>query len=155
MTPSLEVDVELEVSANEFGKMRYLLNSIQCMDGMYQDFKRWRKDVAFGSGVTVDAKVEWRSVVMHCAPQVLVVLVHDKSGSEFEDFPLYAVLPESHQFIRLDGPIALSIKERDDAKAEVDVQGALKSLQSYVETVDGGKKENALRQLQILKRILR
>jgi len=153
MTQSL--DGEVVVSVREYGKMVYLLSALAQMDKMYQDFKSWRNTAAFSSGVSVNARIDWRSVAIHCAPQVLVVLTHDKTGNEFEDFPLYAVLPETRQYIRLDGPVVLTIEKSDDAEAEVDVQGALNSLFTYVETIDGGKKENAMRQLQVLKRILR
>lgn len=145
----------VEVSARELPKMRYLVDTVYLMDAMYQDFKTWRDDVAFTQAVTVDAQIDWRAVVHHCAPQVLVVLAHDPGRAEFMDFPLYAVLPESGQVIRLDGVISLSVEADEDGKPELDVRGALNSLTAYVDSIDGGKKENAVRQLQILKRILR
>jgi len=155
MTPSREVDDEVEVSGGEYRKMVYLISAVKCMDEMYQDFKAWRTTVALSEGVSVDARIDWRSVAYHCAPQVLVVIAHEKTGNEMEDFPLYAVLPESHQVIQLNGALSVSVKKSDDEKSEVDVQGALNSLRSHVETIDGGKKENAMRQLHILERIMR
>jgi len=155
MTASLpDADVVL-VSAKEYGKLSYLLTVIKLMDRMYQDFKKWRETVAFSDGVTVDTRIDWRSVVNFCAPDVLVVLTHDKSGKEFEDFPLYAVLPRSGQYFELKPEMSVSIEESEDGKPEFDVVGTLNSLLSYVETIDGGKKENAMKQLHILKRILR
>jgi len=143
------------VSAREYPKMKYLVNVIYLMDAMYGDFKEWRDSVAFSDGVTVNARIDWRAVSNHCAPQVMVVLAVDPTHVEFEDHPLYAVLPESGQQVRLDGVISLSVEESEDGKPEFDVEGALNSLSSYAQSISGGKRDNAMRQVQILKRILK
>jgi hypothetical protein len=154
MTVSPESEL-YEVSAREFTKMKYLVSVIEVMDAMYKDFKSWQNTVVMTKGVIADARIDWRAVAQFCAPQVLVVLAHDPKGNEFEDHPRYAILPESRQHIPLTGIIHLAIKESDDGQPEVDVLGALNSLSTYVETIDGGKRENAMRQLHILRRILR
>jgi len=143
------------VSAREFPKMKYLVDTIYLMDMMYGDFKEWRSDVAFSEGVTVNARLDWRAVSNHCAPQVLVVLATDPTHAEFEDHPLYAVLPESGQTVRLDGVVSLAVEESEDGKPEFDVEGALNSLNTYAQSINGGKRDNAMRQVQILKRILK
>lgn len=154
MTQS-QVNRVIVVSAKEHGKIEYLLSSIVMMDEAYQDFKAWRTDVAFGQGVTTYARIDWRQVANYCAPQVLVVIIHDRNGTEFEDFPLYAVLPESRQVVLLHDVGSITVEASDDARAEVNVKATLNSLTTYVQSVDGRKKENAMRQLQILQRILR
>jgi len=135
--------------------MQYLLSCMKLFDIAYQDFKTWRETVAFRFGVTVDAKIDWRAVVNFCAPQVLVMITHDKTGREFEDFPLFAVLPESGQIIRLESVESITVEVSDEGNSEVNVHSALKTLDTYVQSIDGGKKENAMRQLRILERILR
>jgi hypothetical protein len=154
MTAS-QVDTVVTVSARESGKLQYLLSCIKLYDKAYQDFKQWREAVAFMHGVTVDARIDWRAVANYCAPQVLVLLTHDKSGREFESFPLYAVLPETIQIIRLEAVESISVEVSDEGNSEVIVHGALKTLDTYVQSIDGGKKENAMKQLHILQRILR
>jgi hypothetical protein len=151
---SLDVTV-VEVSAREFPKVKYLIDTIYLVDMMYQDFKGWRDTVALAEGVSVEAKIDWRSVAIHCAPQVLVVMAHDPTRSEFEDHPLYAVLPESGQFIPLTEVISLSVEESGESNDEPDVYGALNSLATHASTLDGGKKENAMKQISILRRILK
>lgn len=156
MTQSLhEQDREVVVSAREFGKMRYLIDAIALFDAMYQDFKQMRETVALQDGVQLDVRMDWRSVVNHCQPQVLVVIAHDPVGEEVVEFPLYAVLPESGQFILLSKVMSLSVEESDDGKPEVDVEGALNSLTTHASALNGGKKENAMKQLSILRRIMR
>jgi hypothetical protein len=153
---SKETDfVVYEVSAREYRKMVFLLDAIRQMDRMYQNFKKWRETVAFSDGVTVDPRIDWLSVVRYCAPDVLVVLAHDKEGTSFEDFPLYAVLPDSQQFIQLDRTMNVSVQVSEDGKPELDVQSTLNSLLTYVESMDSGKKENAMKQLRILIRLLK
>jgi hypothetical protein len=150
-----QVDTKYTVSGREFGKLQYLLTCIKLYDKIYQDFKQWRETVAFTHGVTVDARIDWRAVANFCAPHVLVMLTHDKTGREFEDFPLYAVLPETMQIIRLQAVESITVEVSDEGRPEVDVHGALRTLDTYVQSIDGGKKENAMRQLHILQRILR
>jgi hypothetical protein len=155
--PSPEAD-ELqfvEVSAREFPKMKYLVDTMSLMDAMYQDFKVWREQVAMNQGITVESRIDWRAVANFCAPQVLVVLAHDPGKVSFEDHPRYAVLPESGQFICLDVAISLSVEESEDGKPELDVQGTLNSLLTFAQSIDGGKRDNAVKQVQILKRILK
>jgi hypothetical protein len=147
--------LDVVVLSSEFGKMKYLLGAIRSTDRMFQDFKSWRESVLMNDGVSVDVRIDWRSVVIHCMPQVMVILNHDTTGNTYLDHPLYAVLPESNQFISLRSEIHLSVKERDDAKAEVDVHGALNVLSTYAQSIDGGKRDNALRQIRILQRILK
>jgi len=154
MTAS-QADAVYEVSAKEYGKLVYLLSSMKLFDAAYQDFKQWRETVVMKHGVAVDARVEWRTVANFCAPQVLVMVTHDKTGREFEDFPLFAVLPESGQIIRLEAVESITVKVSDEGNSEVAVSGALKTLDTYVQSIDGGKKENAMKQLRILERILR
>jgi len=146
---------DIVVSAAEHRKMMYLIESKALFDGAYQDFKSLRYSAAFTDGVMVDARIDWRQVAIHCAPQVLVLLMYDKTGSVFEDHPLFAILPESGQSVFLPGVTSVSIEESDDRKREVDVQGILNSLLSHVDTIDGGKRLNAKKQIQILQRILR
>jgi hypothetical protein len=154
MTAS-QVDAVKVVSAREYGKLVYLLTALKLFDQVYQDFKRWRETVAFQHGVTVDARIDWRAVAIYCAPQVLVMMTHDKTGREFEDFPLYAVLPETCQVIRLENVESMSVEVSDEGETEVNVRSALKTLDTYVQSIDGGKKENAVKNLRILERILR
>jgi len=155
MTVSLVSEGVIEVSAREKGKLDYLFASIVAYDEVYRDFKAWRQDVAFGHGITVDARIDWRSVANYCAPHVLVMLTHDKTGSEFEDFPLYAVLPESGHTLRLESVESITVTVSDDTKVEVAALGALQALDTYILSLDSGKKENAVKQLRILQRILR
>jgi hypothetical protein len=154
MTPQQD-DGVIEVSAREYGKVRYLLDAYWLMDEAYRDLKAWRETVAMHEGVTVDVRVDWRAVVNHVAPQVLVVMAHDASGVHFQDFPVSAVLPESGQVIRLDSVKSVTVEESEEAKAEFDVQGALNSLAKHAQSLDGGKGENAMRQISILRRILK
>jgi len=135
--------------------LSYLFFALRSMDQVHNDFKSWRSVVALSEGVTVDMGVNWRQVENYCSPQVLLVMALDPKRSEFVDHPQWAVLMDTHQVIPLSHEIILSVTESDEASAEVDVLSALNSLTTYVEAISGGKKENAMRQLQILKRILR
>jgi len=152
---ALQAEAVTVVRAREYSKLQYLLSCIKLYDNAYQDFKSWRETVAFRFGVTVDAKIDWRAVANFCAPQVLVMMTHDKTGREFEGFPLFAVLPESGQIIRLESVESISVEVSGEEISEVNVHGALKTLDTYVQSIDGGKKENAVKQLRILERILR
>lgn len=145
----------LTVSAGEYPKVRYLLFAVNCLDEAHQDFKGWRDAVAWSEGVTTEARIDWRYVQNFCAPQVLLVMAHDRSGREFTDHPVYAVLMDTRQVLFLSSEVILSVKEDGTEESGTDVLGALNSLNTYVEAMTGGKKENAMRQLQILKRILR
>jgi hypothetical protein len=143
----------LRVSAAEYPKVRYALFALKCANNAYQDFKNWRNAVALSEGVSVDAKIDWRLVANHCAPQVLFLMVKDNHG-EIMEHPAWAILTESHQVIPLTTEVILSAEE-EPAKTGVDALSALNSLHAYVEAMTGGKKENAVKQLQILRRILR
>lgn len=148
-------DGAFEVSAREVGKMRYLLDAYWLLDEVAQDFKSWREAVAMEDGVTVEMRVDWRAVAHHVSPQVLVVMAHDVTGKEFHDFPVYAVLPESGQIIRLDRVKSVYVEESEDTSVEFDSQAAINSLMNHARNLDGGKGENAMKQLSILKRIMK
>jgi len=135
--------------------MKYLIGVVRATDEAYQGFKSWRNSVVLEHGVSAEARIDWRFVANFCAPHVLLVMSHDKSGKEFEDHPVYAVLTETQQSLPLYSDVDLIVQKSDDANAEVDVVGALNSLSTYAQSLDEGKRENALKQLRILTRILR
>jgi len=154
MTASLPDNV-YEVKRSELAKMNYLLSAIRCADEMIQRFKPWRESVIMTESVDTEVRIDWRTIVVHCMPQVIVVLNHDKRGQEFYDYPLYAILPESAQVISLDEVKSLSVKVCDDEISEVEAHGALNTLLAYAQSIDSGKRENVLRQLHTVQRVLK
>jgi hypothetical protein len=147
--------LELILQRGEFTKMQYLVNVIRCVDEALQSFKPWKFGTLMEEGVATEFVVDWRSIAIHCMPQVVIVMNHDKTGKEYYDHPQYAILAYSGQVISLDREIHLSVEEGSDAKAEADVNGSLNSLLTYAQSIDGGKRDNALRLIRQLQRVLK
>jgi len=153
---ALQADVvELVVKRGEYAKMEYLINVYRCADQALQAFKRWREAVIMTEGVATEIVFDWRSVVIHCMPQVMVVLNRDPTGKSYYDYPLYAICALSGQVVRLQSEIHLSVEEGDDAIAEVDAKATLNSLLTYAQSIDGGKRDNAVRLIRQLQRVLK
>jgi len=147
--------VELVVNRAEYAKMKYLINVTRCVDTALRAFKPWREAVLMEEGVATEIVVDWRSVVIHCMPQVVVVMNHDRTGKGYYDHPLYAILAVSGQVVSLKSEIVLSVEEGDEAAAEVDVRSALNSLSTYAQSIDSGKRDNAVRLIRQLQRVLK
>lgn len=144
------------VHRSEYYKLRKLFDTIHLVDSAYRDFKEGFNMEALEQGIKVEFAFDWRNVVRQCAPEVLVVLAEDPTRESFQQFPLYAVLPVSGQFILLTEWAPLSIEDDDDTpEVEVDVLGALNRLLTYARTLDGGKRENAMKMLSTLQRVLK
>jgi len=143
------------VKKGELAKMKYLISAIRCADEMLQHFKPWRESVIMTESVDTEVRIDWRTVVIHCMPQVMVVLNHDKRGNDFYDYPLYAILPESDQVLPLSDVKSLSVEVLDEDVSEVEAHGALQTLLTYAQSIDSGKRENVLRQLHTVQRVLR
>lgn len=150
-----KADGDYIVHRNEYSKLRRLYDTIHLVDQAYRDFKEGFHMEALEQGVKVEFTFDWRNVVRQCAPDVLVILAEDPTRETFQQFPLYAVLPSSGQFILLTEWAPLSIEDDDDATAEVDVSGALNRLLTYASSLDGGKRENAMKMISTLQRILK
>jgi len=155
VSPLDEAPLELVVKRSEFAKIQYLLNVVRSVDQAVQAFKPWRESALMTEGVATELVIDWRSVVIHCMPQVMVLINHDKTGKLYYDHPLYAVLAHSGQVVSLRREITLSVEETDEVSTEVDVYGALKSLLTYAQSIDGGKRDNALRLIRQLQRVLK
>lgn len=151
-----KVGDDLVVHRSEYSKLRRLYDTIYLVDAAYRDFKEGFHMEALEQGVKVEFKFDWYSVVRQCAPEVLVVLAEDPTRETFQQFPLYAVLPVSGQFILLTEWAPLTIEDDDDTDSvEVDVRGTLNRLLTYASSLDGGKRENAMKMISTLQRILK
>jgi len=150
-----KVDGDLVVHRSEYQKLRRLYDTIYLVDAAYRDFKEGFHMEALEQGIKVEFTFDWRNVVRQCAPEVLVTLAEDPTRDTFQQFPLYAILPVSGQFILLTEWAPLSIEDDDDAEAEVDVRGTLNRLLTYASSLDGGKRENAMKMISTLQRILK
>jgi len=147
---------EIVVAPSELKKMTTLLDTLYLVDAAWQNFKEAVYQPSLNEGVAVEFEFDWRSFSRLLAPEVLIAMATDpQKGKVFHAFPAAAVLPRSGQFVDLTRGVSLTVEANDDAKAEVDVLGALNSLATHAETLDGGKRENAMKQLSILRRILK
>jgi hypothetical protein len=153
----LEDSDEIVVAKSEYSKLRKLYDTIHLVDAAHRDFRESFEREALEQGVKVEFTFDWRMVVRSCAPEVLVVLAEDPTREKFQPFPIYAVLPVSGQYISLTEWAPISIEDDDEAASagEVDASGALNRLITHAKSLDGGKRENAMKMLFTLQRILK
>ena len=145
---------EVQVTRSEKQKLTYLLGAWDAALKMQERYLLDKRKLHESDRRDLNRVIDWRGVASRCAPEILVVIANDGRRSEwFDDFPIYALIPRSGQFVVLDDEFSLIIEE-DVPPTRAEVLGALHLLRSTTASIDESKQDNARKLLSGLHKLL-
>jgi hypothetical protein len=144
---------ELFVSKAEKDKLGYALRALANVKRMNEQFQDVRKSTSLTDGFVVERDVDWIAVSQYCRPHVLLVMVkHATRDASFYPYPKFALLQDSIQVVDLDEEHDLNVIA--NTASDGGVVAHFDAIESQIQGIDVAKKENAMRNLRALKRIL-
>jgi len=145
---------ELRVSKSELDRIDYLKGAIAGAQAMQARFRADRADALWNEGMGIARRIDWRRVFSECAPEILVIMAQDEAkGENFDEFPLYVIIPRLGVYLNLQDEVSLSIEE-GAAIRRSEVVGALNLLRLSAASIDGSKQDNARKLLSGLHKLL-
>lgn len=151
--------VQVPVNRQEYDKFCYLLKAVDAVDRAHDLGKQKLSELKASEGVQGYVDFDWQQVVRHVTPQLHVVFLQDRERDgylqSFIRFP-YAVIVVRNAFVvELEQRFELFL-EGNDAHQDVNsAANALRSLESYVQSLDGRRQVDGERSLNQLRRALR
>jgi len=168
MSPDIDdsLDAELEwiepvrvpVNRQEYEKFCYLIKVVDAVDRAHDLGKRKLVQMR-AEGYQGYVEFDWQAVQRHVAPQLHVVFLHDRERDaylqQFIRFPLAVVVARTAFVVDLDQRFELFL-EGNDAHQDVNsATNALRSLEAYVQSLEGRRLVDGERSFNQLKRALR
>lgn len=145
---------DVKVSYGEMQKLKYLMGARTAALQMNAQYLKDKEELHRNERRELNRVIDWRGVASRCAPELLVVIANDgRRGEWFDDFPIYALIPRSGEFIVLDDEVSPVIEE-DVPLSRTEVQAALSLLRSTAARIDESKQENARKLLSGLHKLL-